>query len=152
MVDIQPFVVSRDQDRFGTPVTFLNGRLDTKLSARDTGGALCVVDTIRGRRGGPPLHLHFDQDELFFVLEGRFRFRIGDDVHEVGPGDFLFGPRRVPHAFVNLTETGRLMVAFQPAGTMEAFFASGLLDPTTEEFRQLSRDHGMDVLGPPLAL
>jgi quercetin dioxygenase-like cupin family protein len=152
MVDIPPFVVSKDQDRFGTPSIFLNGRLDTKVSGLDTGGALSVVDTIRLRRGGPPLHFHFDQDELFFVLEGQFRFRIGDEMHEVGPGDFLFGPRLVPHAFVNLSETGRLMVAFQPAGTMEAFFASGMLDPTTEEFRQLSREHGMEVVGPPLPL
>jgi mannose-6-phosphate isomerase-like protein (cupin superfamily) len=152
MVEIQPFVVSKDQDRFGAPIRFLNGRLDTKVSSRDTGGAFCMIDTLRLRRGGPPLHLHHDQDELFFVLEGQFRFRIGDDLHEVGPGDFLFGPRRVQHAFVNLSETARLMIAFQPAGTMEAFFAHGLLDPTTEEFRQLSRDHGMDVLGPPLPL
>ena len=152
MVDIQAFVVAKDQDRFGAPVRFLNGRFDTKVSGQDTGGALCMIDTLRLGRGGPPLHLHFDQDEMFFVLEGQFRFQVGDSFHELGPGDFLFGSRRVPHAFVNLSETGRLMVAFQPAGTMEAFFAGGWRDPTTEEFRQASREHGMEVLGPPLLL
>ncbi|WP_375450325.1 cupin domain-containing protein [uncultured Devosia sp.] len=145
------FSVLADQDRFGQPVTFLNGRFDIKISASDTGGALCVIDTIRMARGGPPLHFHHEQDELFFVQEGDFRFRIGDATHELGPGDFIFGPRRVPHAFVNLTETGRLMVGFQPAGTMEAFFAEGLRDATSATFRELSRKHGMEVAGPPPA-
>ena len=63
----------------------------------------------------------------------------------------MFGPRRVPHAFRNVTETARMMVTFQPALTMEEFFASQMLDPTSEAFRELSRKHGMDVVGPPLA-
>lgn len=152
MASIEPFVVRKDRDRFEAPIRFLNGRMDIKVSGRDTGGAFCAIDTVRFRRGGPPLHLHFDQDELFFVLEGQFQFRVGDNLYELGPGDFLFGPRRVPHAFVNLSETGRLMVTFQPAGAMEAFFAHGLRDPMAEEFRRLSSEHGMEVVGPPLAL
>lgn len=147
-----PFVVRTDQDRYNRPITFLNGRFDTKVSAADTGGALCVIDTIRLHRGGPPLHFHIDQDELFHVLEGRFRFRVGDGTYELGRGDFIFGPRRLPHAFVNLTETGRLLIAFQPAGTMEAFFGHQLLDPRSEEFRVLSRAHGMEIVGEPLPL
>ena len=51
-----------------------------------------MIDTIQVHRGGPPLHLHFEQDEVFFVLEGQFRFRIGDDIHEAGSDDILFGP------------------------------------------------------------
>ncbi|MGV8953862.1 MAG: cupin domain-containing protein [Cypionkella sp.] len=131
-------------------MTFLNGSFNTKVSAVDTGGALCVIDTVRTGRGGPPLHLHHEQDELFFVQEGEFRFQIGADNFELGPGDFIFGPRRVPHAFVNLSENGRLLIAFQPAGTMEAFFSAGLRDPRSEEFIALSREHGMEVVGPPL--
>ena len=126
-----PFVVRKDQDRLDNPVRFLNGRMDTKVSASDTAGAICVIDTVRLRRGGPPLHYHYEQDELFLVLEGQFRFQIGDAHYEAGPGDVVFGPRRVPHAFLNLSDTGRLMITFQPAGTMEQFFSSGLLDTTT---------------------
>ncbi|MDB5587571.1 MAG: Cupin 2 conserved barrel domain protein [Devosia sp.] len=144
--------VLADQDRFGQPVTFLNGQFNTKVSGTDTGGALCMIDTVRTRRGGPPLHFHYEQDELFFVQEGDFRFLIGEELFDLKPGDFIFGPRRIPHAFANLSETGRLMVGFQPAGTMEAFFAAGLRDPNSEAFRELSRAHGMEVVGPPLAL
>jgi mannose-6-phosphate isomerase-like protein (cupin superfamily) len=144
--------VLADQDRFGRPVTFLNGRFNTKVSGSDTAGALCVIDTVRTGRGGPPLHFHYEQDELFFVQEGKFRFLIGEEQFELGPGDFIFGPRRIPHAFANISETGRLTVAFQPAGAMEAFFAAGLRDPRSDEFRELSRAHGMEVVGPPLAI
>lgn len=147
----EPFAVLRDEDRFAHPVNFLNGRFDIKISGRDTGGALCMIDTVRLGRGGPPLHIHHDQDELFFVQEGRFRFRIGELDYELGPGDFLFAPRAVPHAFVNLTETGRLLVGFQPAGDMEAFFSQPMTDPRSEAFRTLSEQHGMRVVGPPLS-
>ena len=111
---------------------------------------MCVMDTIRTGRGGPPLHLHHEQDEWFFVQEGTFRFQVGDATYELGPGGSVFGPRGLPHAFVNLTETGRLMIVFQPAGTMEAFFAAGSPHPLSEEVKELSRQHGMDVVGPPL--
>ena len=146
------FVVRKDVDRFESPTNFLNGIFFTKVSARDTGGALCVIDTIRTSRGGPALHVHHHQDEIFYVVEGRFRIRVGDETHEVGPGDTVFGARGVPHAFVNLTETARLLLTFQPAGTMEEVFAGGVHDPNSEEFRELNERNGVTVVGPPLAL
>ena len=149
--EIAPFSVRRDEDRFLAPVNFLNGRFDLKVSAKDTGGGLCVIDTIWLGRGGPPLHLHHEQDEWFFVQEGDFRFRIGEQIYELHAGDSIFGPRRIPHAFVNRSETGRLMVAFQPAGTMEAFFSGGSPHPLSEAFKELSRQHGMEVVGPPIS-
>jgi mannose-6-phosphate isomerase-like protein (cupin superfamily) len=152
MAGNKAFMLARDQDRFGAPIGFLNGRFDLKLASADTDGALCLIDTVRTGRGGPPLHRHFEQDEMFLVLDGQFSFQIGTDVFEAGPGDFVFAPRLLPHAFANRSETGRLLVMFQPAGTMEAFFAAGPLDPTSEAFRERSRAHGMEVVGPPLQL
>ena len=149
---VPSFFVRAEEDRFLAPLRFLNGRFDCKVSGRDTGGALCVIDTFRMGRGGPPLHLHHHQNEWFFVQEGTFRFHVGGETLLLKEGDSIFGPCGVPHAFVNLSETGRLLIAFQPAGTMEAFFAAGLLDPMSEQFRELSRRHGMDVVGPPLPL
>jgi quercetin dioxygenase-like cupin family protein len=143
-------VVRSGEDRYSAPLKFLNGRFDCKISAGDTGGALCAYDTFRFKPGGPPMHLHFEQDEWFQVQEGRFRFQIGDQTYELGAGDSILGPRGIPHAFRNLTETARMMVTFIPAGTMEAFFATQMVDPTSEAFRDLSRKHGMEVVGPPL--
>ena len=144
--------VQRDADRFDRPVHFLNGRFDIKLSTGDCGGKIFVVDTVRSGHGGPPLHYHHEQDEWFLVQEGSFRFQIGEALYELGPGDSILGPKGVPHAFLNLTPAARLLVAFFPAGSMEAFFAHALVDPRSEEFRALSRKHGMEVVGPPLSL
>ena len=144
--------VQRDRDRFDRPVQFLNGRFDTKVSTDDSGGKIFIIDTVRSGHGGPPLHYHHEQDEWFLVQEGNFRFQIGEASYELGPGDCLLGPKGVPHAFLNLTSAARLLVAFMPAGSMEAFFAHAMLDPRSEEFRALSRKHGMEVVGPPLSL
>ncbi|HEY8596703.1 MAG TPA: cupin domain-containing protein [Devosiaceae bacterium] len=148
---VEPFAVLAGSDRFASPVNFLNGRFDCKVSSKDTGGALCVFDTYRFKQGGPPVHLHLDQDEWFLVLDGEFRFQVGEQMHHLRAGDSIFGPRGVPHAFRNLTDSAQLMVTFLPAGTMEGFFASEMVDPLSQEFRDLSRRHGMIVVGPPLA-
>jgi quercetin dioxygenase-like cupin family protein len=146
----QGFKVLAGEDRLGASIRFLNGRFDLKVSARDTGGAWCAFDTFRTQPGGPPRHVHLAQDEWFLVMAGRFRFEVGAETFEAESGDTVFGPRGVPHAFRNITDTARLVVLFQPALTMEEFFSSGMLDPASPEFAELSRAHGMEVVGPPL--
>lgn len=147
-----PRVVRQGEAIRGEVFGFLNGEFHLKVSGADTGGGLCVYDTVRSEPGGPPLHIHFDQDEWFFVIEGKFDVRVGDVIHHLGPGDSVLGPRGIPHAFRNSSKTGRIVIAFQPAGTMEAFFTEGgTLDPLTPvAFAELSSRHGMAVVGPPL--
>jgi mannose-6-phosphate isomerase-like protein (cupin superfamily) len=149
----KPFRVAAESDWFGAALLYLNGRFDCKVSAKDTGGDLCIYDTFRTTRGGPPLHFHHDQDEWFFVREGEFIFQIGDDTFRLKAGDSIFGPRRVPHAFANITEKGTLMIAYQPAGTIEQFFLDGSLlttPPTPVELQALFRKHRLEIVGPPL--
>ena len=128
-----------DHDRFDRELLFLNGRFDCKVSARDSGGDLCIYDTVRTKRGGPPLHYHQTQDEWFFVREGEFLFQVGVATFRLRAGDSIFAPRKVPHAFANVSETGKLMIIYQPAGTIEQFFldASRLVDPTPADFQAL---------------
>jgi mannose-6-phosphate isomerase-like protein (cupin superfamily) len=147
-----PPVVRQGEARGGHVFGFLNGTFHLKLSGADTEGGLCIYDTLRSAPGGPPLHVHAAQDEWFHVTEGEFDIRIGEVIHHLGPGDCVLGPRGVPHAFRNTSPTGRIMVAFQPAGTMEAFFDQGsALSPLTPaSFAELSSRHGMTVVGPPL--
>lgn len=147
-----PDKVAFDFDRIGQPFHFLNGRFDCKVSADDTQGGLCIFDTIRSEPGGPPMHVHAAQNEWFCVTEGQFDVQVGDVRHHLEPGDSILGPKGVPHAFANTSETGRLLVIFQPAGTMEAFFSAGSAKGpmTPQEFAALSALHGMTVVGPPL--
>lgn len=146
-------LVRRDKDLHDAPLAFLNGAFHLKVGAAETAGGLCIYDTIRHEPGGPPLHMHADQDEWFLVTEGTFQVRVGDVVHTLEPGDSILGPRGIPHAFRNSSRTGRILVLFQPAGTMQDFFQEGsAINPMTPQaFAELSSRHGMKVVGPPLA-
>jgi mannose-6-phosphate isomerase-like protein (cupin superfamily) len=147
-----PPVVRANAALDGQSFGFLNGAFHLKVSGAATLGGLCVYDTVRSEPGGPPLHVHEAQDEWFLVTEGAFDIMVGDALHHLGPGDSLLAPRGIPHAFRNTTRTGRILVAFQPAGTMEDFFIQGSsLSPLTPAaFAELSARHGMRVVGPPL--
>lgn len=141
------------EDRFGRPARFLNGRFDCKVSAGDTNGGLCIFDTFRDVCGGPPLHYHKFQDEWFMVLEGDFVFQVGEERFRVSPGDSVFGPRMVPHAFRNQTAPARMLIAYTPALRMEEFFRAGLgpASAATAEFEALHNAHDIINVGPPLA-
>lgn len=126
---------------------------DIKISGKDTGGALAVFEYTGTAKGGPSLHLHEAQDEVFYVVAGAYQFVVGDEQRELQPGDTIFLPRQVPHTWTQLTDTGKLLYFLQPAGKMEAFFRarSGSKAPlTVAEREQLFRDHGMKFMGPPL--
>ena len=147
------FRVEAGEDRFGEHRGLGVSHIDFKVSTQDSSGLLVLENTFT-RKGGPARHLHTDQDEWFYCLEGEFVFEVGDERMRLGPGDSLFGPRRVAHVWAHVgTGLGRILVVFTPAGRMEAFFrevtkanAMPPLDP------ELWRAHGMELLGPPLAV
>lgn len=144
-------------DRFGQPrKVFGTMSIDRKVSSSETGGALFVIENTDYSRGGPPRHLHHAQDEWFYVVEGEYVVEIGDERHRLGRGDSVFAPRGTAHAWSHVDEgRGRILVAFQPAGEMEAFFeaVSKVEGPASpEELHGLFGAHGMQVTGPPLPI
>jgi len=144
-------------DRCSNSLDYLNARLDCKISAKDVNGDYCIYDTVRTAPGGPPLHIHHDQDEWFFVSEGQFIFQVGDERFRLTAGDSVLGPRKVPHAFANVSETGRLLILYQPAGTIEQFFLdsqylSKSSSPTLDAWQAVAHRHRIEILGPPLKL
>ncbi len=125
-----------------------------KVTSTDTGGNLLVIEQHNAFAGGPPRHVHSDQDEWFYVVEGRYMLEVDGQPYELGPGDSIMAPRGLPHTWaLSGTEPGRMIIAFQPAGLMEKFFDAACLLPsmaTPEELRPLFEAHGMKVVGPPL--
>ncbi|HLI90897.1 MAG TPA: cupin domain-containing protein [Ktedonobacteraceae bacterium] len=103
-------------------------------------------------RGGPARHLHHDQDEWFYILEGEFQFEVGVERFRLHPGDSLLAPRRIPHVWAFVGEgQGRVLVAFFPAGKMEAFFREVTRENAMPpQDPALWRAYGMELLGPPL--
>ena len=129
--------------------------LEFKVTAEDTNGAFGVFETLTTPTIGPPAHLHHEQDEWFYVLEGEYDFVVGGETFHLRMGDSLFAPRKVPHAWACTTaKPGRMIIALQPAGGMEPFFrelaARIAQGGSPEEFAQIYRDHGMEIVGPPL--
>lgn len=149
--------VEAGSDRFGAAIDIGGWRFECKLSGKDTDGDYCVYDTVRTVKGGPPLHIHHDQDEWFYVREGEFVFQVGEESFRLKAGDSLFGPRGVPHTFAALADRSALVVTFQPAGAVEDLFneASALSRTgplTPNDWRALAAPRGIDIVGPPLSL
>src|SRR4051812_6383640 len=67
------------KDRNDKSFMFLGARFDLKVSGKDCNGSMSVYDTFRNDKVGPPLHSHDDLDEWFFVMEGEFKFKVGDE-------------------------------------------------------------------------
>jgi mannose-6-phosphate isomerase-like protein (cupin superfamily) len=150
------FRVGSQQDRHDGALAIMGGRFDLKVSGSDTGGELCLFDTVRSTKGGPPLHRHYSQDEWFYIIRGEFLVQVGEDRLRLGPGDSAFAPRRIPHTFAMTGDgEGQMLVLFQPAGSMEDFFRQmRTLGTGVAAGRQLQKAvweaHGMELLGPPL--
>jgi quercetin dioxygenase-like cupin family protein len=149
------FVVKSNQSRFGEQ-TKLGGKSpnDIKVSSKDTDGDLTIFEYTGNEKGGPPLHIHPKQDEIFFIMSGTFLFKVGDDQHTLTTGDTIFLPRNVPHTWAQLTDQGKMYFQFQPSGKMEDFFrVLGSLKgaPSPEQGAKIFADHDMQVVGPPLA-
>jgi mannose-6-phosphate isomerase-like protein (cupin superfamily) len=100
----------RSLDIFGTTATL-------KATSVETGGAYSLVEAVIPAGGfAPPPHRHLDRDEVFYVLEGQFDFRVGEDISRAKAGALLHVPRGTLHGFTNAGDTpGRLLDIHMPA-------------------------------------
>lgn len=111
--------------------------------------------TARPGRPGVPEHVHAAVEECFYVLDGAFRFKVGESVVLAEPGTFLFVPRGVPHTWTNAAPTvSRMLLTFVPGG-MKPFFdeAAPLMHADPVDLAALAavnERHRTTVVGPPL--
>jgi mannose-6-phosphate isomerase-like protein (cupin superfamily) len=146
--------VKAGEDRDNKPFKFLGADFQVKVSGKDNDGRLVIFDTVRPEKKGPPLHLHIDCDEWFFVRDGEFKAQAGDEIVRLKAGDSLFIPRNLPHTFVKTSEgVAHMIVMHQPAGTMEEYFrtASQFADPAQAFTPEIMARHNMRTVGPPLS-
>jgi quercetin dioxygenase-like cupin family protein len=145
--------VAAGRDRFGEKRGLGVSRVDFKVAATDSGGLFILENTFH-EKGGPARHLHYEQDEWFYAIEGEFIFEVGTERFELHPGDSVLAPRGIPHVWAfRGGGIGRVLVAFNPAGKMEAFFREVTkANAMPPQDPALWREHGMELVGPPLAL
>ena len=93
--------------------------LDVKvlLTTEATGGAISVLMGWLKPGEGPSDHVHFNQEEIFFIIEGTYEMTVGDQTSTVGPGTIVFIPRNVVHRFKNVGDTTGCMLDWSlPSG------------------------------------
>ena len=96
------------------------------VTGAESGGAYFAMEAIVPPGGGPPPHIHRNEDETFYVVEGRVEFLLGEKTVTGGVGDFVSVPRGTVHRFHNAgTEPMRMILTFTPAG-IEHFFEETL--------------------------
>ena len=106
----------------GERIWIVGDTMTFKATGATTGGKLLLFENLTTPGGGPPPHVHTREDEFFFVLDGMFEIRVGDELHTLGAGGYAYVPRGAVHNFRNVAETAsRILVGFTPAG-MEGFF------------------------------
>jgi quercetin dioxygenase-like cupin family protein len=146
------------------------GRYTIKTTAEQTRGALIQMLVGESRGAATPLHVHHDADETFYVIDGELTVFVGEERIDARSGDFVLGPRGVPHAFVVTSDTAEVLITYGPAGQegpvgagVVGFFRevatpvgeSGTPEPTipdTEHFARRMAEYGIELVGPPPAL
>jgi quercetin dioxygenase-like cupin family protein len=98
--------------------------LDMKvlLTAEATGGAVSVIMGWHKPGEGPPDHVHFSQEEMFFIVEGTYELTVGDQTETIGPGTIVFIPRNVVHRFKNVGDTTACMLDWSLPGGQDHYF------------------------------
>ena len=140
------------EDQFGEHRGLGISEISFKVVPKDSEGLFIIENTFHAK-GGPAKHLHYDQDEWFYAVEGEFILEDGDEKMILKPGESLLAPREIPHvwAFTGNSPRGRMLITFMPAGKMEAFFREVTkANAMPPQDPQLWKAHGMELLGPPL--
>ena len=127
-----------------------------KADASITAGRFDFMTGSFAPMTGPPLHLHREQYDTFYILEGTLTVQVDADVFDIGPGDFLSVPPGVPHTFDNLRNGGRPVRAINimtPGGHLDMFDEMAEVQAGPDHVLGLSRvaeQHGTVIVGPPL--
>ncbi len=144
--------VAAGEDQFGEQRGLGISEISFKAVPKDNNGLFVIENTFHAK-GGPAKHLHYEQDEWFYAVEGDFILEVGQERFTLKPGDSLLAPRKIPHvwAYTGDGPRGRMLITFMPAGKMEAFFREVTkANAMPPQDPQLWKTHGMELLGPPL--
>ena len=108
-----PYAVPSDPPAYGTarsvPVSrsflFMGALLTIHADSADTNGQFALIEAEGGPGAEPPMHVHENEDELFYVMEGQLKVFCGDRIRVLNAGESGFLPRRIPHTFEVLSKT-----------------------------------------------
>ncbi len=125
----------------GTSLGWFGSTITLKASCREIG----VTEVLMRPGEEPPLHVHKNEDEWFYVLEGEMTFHVGGENYPGGAGAFVSLPRGIPHTFSVESPAARFVVMNTPGGFERMF---ELAPKTDEEAVRAMTALGMEVVGP----
>ena len=144
---------------------FLNHLATVKVGAGDSASGLNATEFTAPRGFGPPLHVHREEDEMMFVIDGRVRLEFGGETVVAETGSMVSLPCGIPHTFQVESATARMLTVAagrRSAPSFDRFVAS--LGVATDDARipepaeidpghvaAVCAEHGIEVLGPPPA-
>jgi quercetin dioxygenase-like cupin family protein len=122
--------------------------MSMKLFGHETGESVTLFEQTVPAGIKSWLHMHHDSDEVAWVLEGQFTFKIGKQVTTGGPGTCVFMPRNIPHAWKNSgSEPGRVVFLYTPAKAGR--YVEAMLEHLdSDERKKLLAECGWELLGP----
>jgi mannose-6-phosphate isomerase-like protein (cupin superfamily) len=129
-----------------------NFRMSLKASGDDTAQAFSLLEAEEPPHFGPPMHIHRDAAEAFYVISGEYVIFIGDEEHVCPAGTFVYIPAGAPHGFRVGPVPSRKLNIYVPAAMIGYFdelsdaIARNEMDDET--LGEIARRYGMDVIGP----
>ena len=154
----QPFVIGPEEGE----AYWAHGNLTIiKATGEETDGSFSVVEQLLPADLSPPMHVHHEDDELLYVLDGRVLWEIGGERMTATAGSTVYAPHGVPHSFLTEEETHWLLLTFEPG--FERFFAEvgrpaeswtipaeGPTEEDIAKMNELAEQYGLEFIGPPL--
>ena len=130
-------------------------KITVLLSAGDTGGTFAMIIDDCPPGGGPPLHIHHNEDETFYILEGELTMQVNEEIFSASAGTSVFLPKGIPHTFRNFgSQRTKSLALLSPAG-LEGFFeeVEPLLtegEPDMTAVLEIAGRYGIEAVGPPI--
>jgi quercetin dioxygenase-like cupin family protein len=115
------FVNKPSNPKLSRLLRYRTGLITVHADSTDTSGKFALLELEGGPGGEPPLHVHRNEDELFYVLEGELKVCRGGQEITLGPGESALLPRNVPHTFKISSSHVRFLNYITPGG-FEAYF------------------------------
>src|SRR5215204_7822621 len=153
---LQPVAVGKDA---GNARWWFGSLAVIKATAADTGGQMAIIEVTEPTSAEAPLHVHHREAEGFWLLEGSATFEVGDTTIEAEAGDYLFGPRDIPHGYTVGAAGCRMLFIMIPGGIEELIIATSepaasrtLPSPPEEEpdwehLVSMARAYGVELFG-----
>lgn len=133
-------------------------------TGKETGGKYCLIELYATSEGSPPWHVHHNEDEGFYIIEGELTISVGDKTYKAKKGDFLLAPKNIPHTYqVDSPGFARVLLMCSPAGFEDAvremsMLAESLVPPNLEgveiDFDRIvgiAKKYGVEFVDPPIA-